>query len=67
MDSEWQTAEFEAEWGKGANQQISKSANQRVSESALNGEWQTSGFDVEWGEGINTERTPRTTWTSTRN
>jgi recombination protein RecA len=28
----WQTAEFDIEWGKGANQQISKSANQQISE-----------------------------------
>jgi len=55
----WQTAEFDIEWGKGANQQISKSANQQISESALDGEWQTAEFDVEWGKGINREREHR--------
>ncbi|HUT16335.1 MAG TPA: hypothetical protein VMY98_08840 [Anaerolineae bacterium] len=36
--------------------QVSESASQRVSESALDGEWQTAEFDVEWGKGINRER-----------
>ena len=29
MDREWQTAEFDVEWGKGANQRVSESASQR--------------------------------------
>ena len=33
-----------------------ESANQRISESALDSGWQTAEFDVEWGKGINRER-----------